>query len=120
MKILITLLTFSFLSFSLTTEKVEVNTLTTDEGLTLYVFDKDEEGVSNCNGGCANVWPPLLRKDAHIQNNELGVIKRSDGTEQITLNGRPLYLFHKDIKPGDIKGDGLGGVWHIITSPKLK
>ena len=29
-------------------------------GLTLYIFDRDTEGVSNCSGGCLNAWPPLL------------------------------------------------------------
>lgn len=30
-------------------------------GLTLYIFDRDTEGVSNCSGGCLNAWPPVYR-----------------------------------------------------------
>jgi len=29
------------------------------KGMTLYVFDRDAAGVSNCNGVCATNWPPL-------------------------------------------------------------
>jgi predicted lipoprotein with Yx(FWY)xxD motif len=25
----------------------------------------------------------------------------------------PLYLWQGDKKPGDITGDGVGGVWHL-------
>ena len=32
--------------------------LTTSDGLTLYTFDKDKKGVSNCKGDCAKMWPP--------------------------------------------------------------
>ena len=28
--------------------------------LTLYIFTPDQSGVSNCNGGCAVAWPPLM------------------------------------------------------------
>jgi predicted lipoprotein with Yx(FWY)xxD motif len=28
-------------------------------GMTLYTYDKDEPGKSNCNGLCAHFWPPL-------------------------------------------------------------
>jgi len=27
-------------------------------GKTLYTFDKDTTGVSNCSGACATAWPP--------------------------------------------------------------
>ena len=30
------------------------------EGKTLYTFDKDAAGKSNCNGGCAAAWPPFM------------------------------------------------------------
>ena len=30
------------------------------KGMTLYVFDKDAAGKSNCNGPCATNWPPLM------------------------------------------------------------
>ena len=34
--------------------------LTDSKGMTLYLFTKDQENVSNCSGGCATAWPPLV------------------------------------------------------------
>jgi predicted lipoprotein with Yx(FWY)xxD motif len=28
--------------------------------------------------------------------------------------GKPLYLWSKDQKPGDITGDGFNGIWHVV------
>ena len=35
---------------------------TDDAGMTLYTFNQDEPNISNCNGGCATKWPPLIAK----------------------------------------------------------
>jgi predicted lipoprotein with Yx(FWY)xxD motif len=34
--------------------------LTDTKGMTLYYFDQDVAGKSNCNGKCATAWPPLM------------------------------------------------------------
>ena len=34
--------------------------LADQDGMSLYVFDKDGPGTSNCYGGCAKSWPPLM------------------------------------------------------------
>ncbi|ALX66630.1 COG4315 family predicted lipoprotein [Microbacterium sp. XT11] len=39
----------------------------------------------------------------------------SDGDKQITLNGWPLYYFAGDEKAGDVKGQGVNGVWWVLT-----
>lgn len=41
---------------------------------------------------------------------------RTDGTMQWAYEGKPLYLWTKDTKPGDVTGDGVGGVWHVIMA----
>ena len=54
------------------------------QGHTLYLFERDEEGESYCNGACASVWPPF-ETDAEpsglggVSASELGTIKRDDG-----------------------------------------
>ncbi len=35
----------------------EGKVLTNDNGMTLYVFDKESAGKSACNGPCAGNWP---------------------------------------------------------------
>ncbi|HEY6896794.1 MAG TPA: hypothetical protein VI279_05990 [Rhodocyclaceae bacterium] len=87
--------------------------LTDAGGRTLYVFDKDGGGKSSCNGGCANVWPPLGARPDDLKG-DLSAINRDDGSRQLSYKGRPLYLYSGDSKPGDTHGDGQGGVWHAV------
>jgi predicted lipoprotein with Yx(FWY)xxD motif len=81
-------------------------------GMTLYVFDKDADGKSACNGDCAVKWPPLLAGPSDAASGDYGLIARDDGKRQWTYKGRPLYLWFKDQKPGDTSGDGVNNVWH--------
>jgi predicted lipoprotein with Yx(FWY)xxD motif len=46
------------------------------------------------------------------------VIKRDDGTMQYAYDGKPLYTFMKDEKPGEMKGDGMKDVWHVMREHK--
>lgn len=84
-------------------------------GRTLYTFDKDAPGKSNCTGGCQAAWPAFVAKPEAIATGEFGLIA---GTGQWTVNGKPLYYYAGDVKPGDSIGDGQGGVWHAVTSTK--
>ncbi|WP_166415967.1 COG4315 family predicted lipoprotein [Cochlodiniinecator piscidefendens] len=83
------------------------------DGMTLYTFDNDTTGQSNCNGGCATNWPPLMAEDGAHDHEAFTVITRDDGTHQWAYNGEALYLWVGDTNPGDISGDGVNGVWHI-------
>jgi len=81
--------------------------------MSLYTYDKDQAGVSNCYGACAKAWPPAyLGKNTPLGKN-YGLIKRDDGGWQATFRGKPLYLYSKDKSIGDINGDGVGGVWRL-------
>ena len=88
--------------------------LTTSEGMTLYTFDKDKKGVSNCKGDCAKMWPPLKAEKGSKPIGDLTIVKRSDGTMQWADKGQPLYTYAKDKKPGDVMGDNVGSVWHVV------
>jgi predicted lipoprotein with Yx(FWY)xxD motif len=92
--------------------------LVSADGMTLYRFDKDKGTGSNCNGACAQTWPPLLVSGTPTGSPDLGgalgVISRADGTTQVTYQGHPLYHFAADRQPGDTKGDGFGGIWHAV------
>lgn len=84
-------------------------------GLSVYTFDIDDPGVSNCYNGCAKAWPPVLVESASGLEAPLGVTTRKDGTLQLTVNNQPIYLFVGDKQAGDITGDGLDEVWHLIV-----
>lgn len=90
------------------------NVLANAKGMTLYTFDKDAKNTSNCSGGCASSWPPAKAKDGAETHGSFATIKRGDGSFQYTINGKPLYTWAGDKKPGDITGNGVGGVWHIV------
>jgi predicted lipoprotein with Yx(FWY)xxD motif len=93
--------------------KVSNGILTTDEGMTLYVFDKDPSGKSVCNGPCAANWPPLAAQDSDTASGDYTIITREDGKKQWALKGKPLYTWSKDQKPGDKTGDGFKNIWHV-------
>lgn len=89
-------------------------------GMTLYIFTKDAPGISNCNGSCATLWPPLLTNGAPtggagVTASMLGTTTRSDGTVQVTYNGWPLYQYSKDAAAGDTNGEGYASFWYVMT-----
>ncbi|MFW5331872.1 hypothetical protein [Hydrogenophaga sp. ZJX-1] len=83
-------------------------------GRTVYTFDKDEMGKSNCSGGCLTLWPAFVAKPEAMAKGDFGVIE-ANGVRQWTVKGKPLYYYAADAKPGDRNGDGKGGVWHVVT-----
>jgi predicted lipoprotein with Yx(FWY)xxD motif len=84
-------------------------------GMTLYVFERDASGKSNCSGQCAVNWPPLIADtDAKAAGN-FSFITRDDGRKQWAYKGKPLYTWSKDKKPGDATGDGVNNVWHVAA-----
>ncbi|WP_439657105.1 COG4315 family predicted lipoprotein [Lentzea sp. HUAS TT2] len=93
------------------------------KGLTVYWFSDDpvKGGVSNCNGDCAKTWSPITVSKGTklffpgIKRENIGFVKRQDGATQVTIGGRPIYLFNKDEKPGDILGQNIGNKWFVIN-----
>lgn len=85
-------------------------------GMTLYRFDKDTKGVSNCSGSCAGVWPPYTTASAPATlPANVTLITRGDGSMQFAYKGMPLYYYTGDQNVGDMTGDGFNGIWHIVT-----
>lgn len=87
-------------------------------GMTVYTFDADNAtpGVSQCSAACTVVWPPLTPPAGAQFAPPFAVITRSDGSQQVTYSGRPLYVYSGDRKPGDTFGDKLvqfGAEWDI-------
>lgn len=93
--------------------------ITDDSSMSLYTFDNDEALGSNCNGQCAVTWPPLIVSGSGpspVPENlkpDISILRRDDGTNQAAYKGMPLYYYSGDSKPGDMNGDGTGGLWHI-------
>ena len=113
--ILTTLATAFAANVAIAQSVTETNGILADaSGRTLYTFDEDAANKSNCNRGCATAWPPFLVKEGNRTSVEFRVIARDDGASQWALNEKPLYFYAADVHAGDAKGDGQGGVWHVI------
>ena len=84
------------------------------DGITLYTFDNDAPGQSTCQGECADRWHPYWAVESEQPEGDYTMISRPDGSKQWAYKGMPLYTLRDDAAPGDIKGDGDGGVWHAV------
>ena len=92
-----------------------------DEGLALYLFDKEKTKTSECYGECAAAWPPVLtegkpKAGSGVDAGALGTTKRDDGSTQVTYDGKPMYLYRDD-KPGVILCHDVsefGGLWLLV------
>jgi predicted lipoprotein with Yx(FWY)xxD motif len=96
------------------------------KGLTLYHLSGEQAGKFICtSAGCMHAWPPLTLPSGGKPSGgvgSLGVVKRPDGTEQVTYKGMPLYTFAQDTAPGDANGQGIRdvGTWSAITTAASK
>ena len=96
--------------------------LVDSNGLTLYYFQKDQNGESTCYGPCEAGWPPLTTEGAPqagegAMASKMGTTKRKDGTVQVTYNNWPLYTFVEDKKPGEANGNDVsafGAQWYAL------
>jgi predicted lipoprotein with Yx(FWY)xxD motif len=102
--------------------------LVDSRGRTLYLFEKDTRGHSSCASTCAGYWPPLLTRAAPTAGRTakralLGVIRRTDGTRQVTYAGHPLYRFVQDARRGQTNGQDLhdfGAGWYVLSPAGAK
>jgi predicted lipoprotein with Yx(FWY)xxD motif len=83
-------------------------------GKTLYTFDQDAATESRCFDGCATAWPPFMAAVGAQAKDKLTLVARKGGAMQWAWDGKLLYYFAGDAKPGDVGGDGSGGVWHVV------
>jgi predicted lipoprotein with Yx(FWY)xxD motif len=100
------------------------NVLVNSEGRTLYLFGADSGTKSACSGACAAQWPPLVTSGTPTAGSGakaslVGTSMRSDGKQQVTYNGHPVYTYAGDQQAGDTNGQGLnafGGSWFALTA----
>lgn len=99
------------------------NYLTDAYGRTLYYFDKDTPRTSVCEGNCLVNWPADAAIEGAVPstltNADFGSVTRSDGSQQATFKGYPLYYFVKDAAHGDTLGQDVNHVWFVIDPAKF-
>ena len=96
--------------------------LTGAGGHTLYILTTDAPNQSTCAGACAAIWPPFTVSPGATPtagsgvSGKLGTMKRSDGSTQVTYDGRPLYYYSHDTAAGQTNGQGFAGVWYVALA----
>jgi len=94
-------------------------------GKTVYMLDKDNATTSTCHDACETEWPPLLAQngtpkamDPSLDDADISVIQRKDGTQQVAYAGHPLYHYAKDLAAGQLNGAGKSdefGNWSALS-----
>lgn len=98
--------------------------LTNQDNRTMYFSAGDVTGESNCNGGCAQVWPAVpgdlydLEFGSGLNTADFSTITGQESQKQLTYKGWPLYYFSENgdgvlEAPGQTLGDGRGGLFHV-------
>jgi predicted lipoprotein with Yx(FWY)xxD motif len=94
--------------------------LVTRSGMTLYSLSAERKGRFICTDStCLSLWKPLViaRATKPTGAHDLSTVRRPDGRTQVAFEGKPLYTFVQDKKPGQAKGEGFKdvGTWHVAS-----
>lgn len=103
------------------TGKVNGATVLVDSnGRTLYALSAERGGKFICTGSCTKAWHPLAAGSGTPTGSvgSLAVVKRPDGTKQVTYRGMPLYTFASDTAAGQARGQGFKdvGTWSDVAT----
>ena len=82
--------------------------LTDTQGMSLYTFDDDELNQSNCDEACQEKWP--LFTGVGVADSDL----TTPESDQLAYRKHPLYYFNKDQVEGDVLGNNIKNVWHLV------
>jgi predicted lipoprotein with Yx(FWY)xxD motif len=100
--------------------------LVDSSGMALYASDQESAaGKVLCTGACNSFWQPLTVSGGTPSGSvpgQLGVMKRPEGSMQVTFDGKPLYTFTQD-GPEEVTGDGFKDAfegehftWHVVST----
>jgi predicted lipoprotein with Yx(FWY)xxD motif len=97
--------------------------LVDSKGDALYSAEQESGSTIKCTDSCTDIWIPLTVSSSGSTptgTSGLALVRRPDGTSQVTYKGDPLYTFAEDTSPGEVNGNGVsdsfGGTdftWHV-------
>lgn len=84
-------------------------------GMSLYTFDKDTlfPTTTNCDADCQKIWP--IFTGSNTASTDITVFDTN--TSHLAYRQHPMYFFKNDLVSGDVNGDNIKGVWHLIYAP---
>ena len=99
--------------------------LVDSKGFTAYLFTADGHNSDRCQktSGCLGVWPAIMvtgkpTAGSGVKGSLLGTTKLTDGRQQVTYAGHPLYGYTGDGSPastGYIGVTSFGGTWLAVN-----
>jgi len=93
--------------------------LVSEDGKTVYMFDKDNGATSACTDGCASVWPAVTSSGTPAAGAGVDASKLSTASgqapDQVTYGGHLLYEYSGDSAPGQTNGTKVPG-WHDVSA----
>jgi predicted lipoprotein with Yx(FWY)xxD motif len=99
--------------------------LTAPDGHTLYLLTADKNGTPTCTSSpCTGIWQPLLvsgggspTAGSGVKAGLLGTVGAMSGSEQVTYDNWPVYLYSGDSAAGQANGEKIksfGGTWFAV------
>jgi predicted lipoprotein with Yx(FWY)xxD motif len=85
--------------------------ITNQAGMTLY----HRADGKTCDGKCLEEWEPVSAPHAATDKGDWTIQQRRDGTRQWAFQGKPLYRYLGDIRPGDNTGVGRDKTWQAAV-----
>ncbi|MEU1601097.1 hypothetical protein ABZ468_52545 [Streptomyces sp. NPDC005708] len=89
-------------------------------GRTLYLFTEDGKNTNSmdCDAACLKLWPPMKGKPKAGDGVDAALISTTRGSSrmQVTYAGHPLYYYAGDRAAGDVKGQGIDGIWYALDA----
>lgn len=88
-----------------------------ESGYSVYAWEGDAPGKSNCTGACTNTWLPMTAPASAQPQGEWTVIQRGGGVRQWAFRKQPVYTFVEDTAREGLAGGDVPG-WHNVYTQK--
>jgi len=69
--------------------------------------------ITNCDANCQQTWP--IFQGSNTDSTDIQVFDTN--TSHLAYRQHPMYFFKDDIVEGDVNGDNIKNVWHLIYAP---
>lgn len=87
--------------------------VTTMEGYSLYVADRDTATKSACNSVCEETWQPMIASELARDQGDWTTMERANGIKQWVFRDKPVYRHALDSYKGSLEGGDAPG-WQNV------
>jgi len=91
--------------------------LANHRGYSVYTWDGDEPGKSNCYEECLEEWQPVRAPQTARPQGEWTTVERAPGIKQWAFRGKPLYTYILDPRTRSLIGSDVPG-WHNVYTQR--